>query len=507
MSVAFISSLLGRKGSGCALDYEHSRLLDVHVWSAYPQVNTFVDFIYEQYFERNNFQGRTKLSKNNLKVVLLDLYVAWLSDPDLLISVSRDNNSFKAGSRYNELSIGKAVLKVVDHLSSVGLIYIKDGFYNRSTGIGRQSRIWPTHKLIKMFKQAKFGVLSVTNHSDRESIVLRNESKENIEYDDTDETNRMRAVLKSYNALLTETHIDLRFLDGRYLETGDQGKTNRVFINQNDKFVRRVFNNSSWQKGGRFYGGWWQRCPKDYRHEIVLDGFVTQEVDYSGIHVVLMYALEGIDYWKDFVDDPYNVERPEIINEAIDFRKLCKTLFLISINSTDEKSCFQAFRSEAESGSLEKRLTDDKLGAVLSALCTKHDPIKHKIASGAALDLMYQDSKITAEIIKYFTGEGVPILTIHDSYIVPFGYDKILMRKMKEAFAKVAGVKNVRLEHTTIESDAFFRADYWSDDERAQAGKDLGVTSQRHLNELKLFNELYQKPDREDWVPDWTAVY
>ena len=31
--------------------------------------------------------------------------------------------------------------------------------------------------------------------------------------------------------------------------------------------------------------------------------------------------------------------------------------------------------------------------------------------------------------------------------------------------------------------------------------------SQRHLLELKLFREFKGKPQREDWVPDWTMVY
>ena len=34
-----------------------------------------------------------------------------------------------------------------------------------------------------------------------------------------------------------------------------------------------------------------------------------------------------------------------------------------------------------------------------------------------------------------------------------------------------------------------------------------GPPSQRHLSELELFREFKGKPQREDWVPDWTAVY
>ena len=52
-------------------DYEHSRLLDVHRWSDHPEVNAFVDDIFNTYFKQ-----KTKIRKKHLKVVLLDLYVA-----------------------------------------------------------------------------------------------------------------------------------------------------------------------------------------------------------------------------------------------------------------------------------------------------------------------------------------------------------------------------------------------------------------------------------------------
>ena len=33
-----------------------------------------------------------------------------------------------------------------------------------------------------------------------------------------------------------------------------------LFVNIiSNKFVRRIFNNGTFEEGGRFYGGWWQR--------------------------------------------------------------------------------------------------------------------------------------------------------------------------------------------------------------------------------------------------------
>ena len=59
------------------MDHNLSRPLDVHKWSEHKQVNKFVNFIYENYFKWQN----PKLVKKHIKVVLLDLYVAWKETP------------------------------------------------------------------------------------------------------------------------------------------------------------------------------------------------------------------------------------------------------------------------------------------------------------------------------------------------------------------------------------------------------------------------------------------
>jgi hypothetical protein len=68
------------------LDLDYSRPLDVHRWSDYPKVNSFVDKIY---CSLPALSGNKQIRKKHLKVLLLDLYVAWTTDPDLKIAISR----------------------------------------------------------------------------------------------------------------------------------------------------------------------------------------------------------------------------------------------------------------------------------------------------------------------------------------------------------------------------------------------------------------------------------
>ena len=78
-------------------------------------------------------------------------------------------------------------------------------------------------------------------------------------------------------------------------------------ISHHDKFVRRVFNNSTFDEGGRFYDGWWQRIDGKIRKDIRINNIATVEIDYSAIHVIMLYALMGIDYWSNFTKDPYDI--------------------------------------------------------------------------------------------------------------------------------------------------------------------------------------------------------
>ena len=72
----------------------------------------------------------------------------------------------------------------------------------------------------------------------------------------------MEAILKRYNKLIERSFIDIPHADKPRIELKEKKKrrkSNRplfVQLSHHAKFVKRIFNNHSWQDGGRFYGGW-----------------------------------------------------------------------------------------------------------------------------------------------------------------------------------------------------------------------------------------------------------
>ena len=202
---------------------DHSRPLDVHKWSDYPEVNTWVnklwdDYLGSEYPETTTAGKRPKAStKKQFKVLLLDLYVAWLEDPELLIGVSLTGSPYKPKSRYNALHISYVIVGIIHYLHSIDLI----GLHKGSEVSKRTTRIWPSEKLLEHFKASEITPLMVNIHKDQEVIVLNKAAPDEqgrfrragkpVEYKDEDyaEIPRMREELQRYNELLRTSFIDM----------------------------------------------------------------------------------------------------------------------------------------------------------------------------------------------------------------------------------------------------------------------------------------------------------
>ncbi len=437
-------------------DYKHSRPLDVHRWSNHPEVNSFVDSIYDNYFKNNS--GNHQIQKKHLKLVLLDFYVAWNDDPNLNIAVHMQQAAYSDGtvfnkgkSRYNELNIKVTTIKIVHILRELGFIGFKGGYEGSAQYAPRVSRIWATDKLTKLFKEAAFSYFDINYSEGREVVILRDADKREIEYEENKSILEMRELLHQYNELLRKTFIDIQELETPRIKLKDdklrkkRNKPTYVNISHHDKFTRRIFNNGSFKEGGRFYGGWWQRIDSSERRRIRLNNAPNKEMDYSSLHVILAYAKVGEDYWKLTDKDPYSVPIDGVENQE-HIRNINKLFFLLSLNAFNEKSLYKAFRSELDYKEYPYSFPDKLLAKLLEDIKLLHPKIAHLICSGAGLELMNLDSRMVEFIIKDFVKTNTPILTIHDSFIVPFGEEDRLLELMKAAFSTISKQKEIKVK-------------------------------------------------------------
>ena len=221
------------------IDPKHSRPLDVHRWSDHSEVGVVVDAIADKWLpdtKKSNRGPKQKTkTRDQLKVLILDLYVAWKEDPDLSIGVSLSSNAWQAGSRYNALHISKKIVPIIKALEAAGLLDIAKHHYKAAGHEGnRTTRIRAAEPLRKMFRKAKFRRDDIGRAEGEEVIILKNDKNKQIEYEDTSDTNRMREELTTYNTLLSNTFIDIPDLEEPLIEVGDGEEKSSVRIHRDN---------------------------------------------------------------------------------------------------------------------------------------------------------------------------------------------------------------------------------------------------------------------------------
>ena len=437
-----------------AIDRWHSLPLDVHKWSDHPEIKALTDRLYVEAevdgLDKLGNRKPKKTGKGMLRVLLIDLYVKWLLDPAMATGFSKNKNSYKVKSRYNQVHVSEKIIQVEQRLFKAGYLD-EEPFRKDRTGSGRSytTRIRPSQALRSEFRKITADLYDINFHVDEELIILQTKFVDEdgrkrqvkLPYEDTDYTNRIRAQLKAYNDLLKQTFIDIPSLEEPYvrrrIEKGRRsGQEQLISIGPDNKNVHRVFNGSNsdnFQKGGRFYGGWWLQLPKDLRKSIYINDKPTVEVDYKALHPNLLMTSP--------VNDPYDlgdIILPEMGWSLRQQRDAVKSLVLMAINATSAAKAFSAFRADKKSGDPAKSLKNTQLQRLLDAFTDKFPELKDQLNTGKALYLMNLDSQIANVVLDYFTQQNIPVLCIHDSFIIQHDKETELKRVLHDASVQIA---------------------------------------------------------------------
>jgi hypothetical protein len=417
---------------------ENSRRLDVWKWSDHPKVHLLINDAYEYYFRG----FKHPRAKQHVKVLLLDLFVAWNEDPTQSIGVSMRPSEYSKNSSYKKIFITQFIIKVVKRAKERGLIDSWEGQFD----LERVTRIWASSLLINLFKRYKLTAKHIIHNHQRPSIIIRDQNGDDIDFNDNDFSAddqwllaTMRDDLAKYNSFLEQSFIDIPSAIRRVLKVNRSGKqTTIVTISDNQKYVYRVFNNDSLYEGGRFYGGWWQNLPKLIRQKIFINCEPTVEIDFCGLHINLLYAVFGLSpqmYPARLT--PYEITL-KIKTDKVTQRKILKQLLLISLNAKNDATALSAFRVWLTENNLQNLFPNLK-NATLQSMCLKplkqkHQAIIGAFATGAGVSLMNADSKIMELIINKAVQLGIVILPMHDSVIVQEKHQNTLQTIMENAF-------------------------------------------------------------------------
>jgi hypothetical protein len=208
-------------------------------------------------------------------------------------------------------------------------------------------------------------------------------------------------------------------------------------INSDANFLRRIFN-VDWYHGGRFYQAPHITIPSACREAMVINGEPAVELDYSGLHIRMLYNRIGIDYR----DECYVYQKADQENKPD--RDRIKLASLIVINSKDRREAIRAIHNQCRKKGIHYPAGQFRLySALVDRFAGYHAPISHFLFTGQGLELQYLDSTIMANILSRMTRENIPALPVHDSVICPAWHEGFLRQVMIEEYHKVMGFEPV----------------------------------------------------------------
>jgi hypothetical protein len=351
------------------------------------------------------------------------------------------------GSRYNltytyRIHIDRA------YEGMIKLGYLRETKKGASDGaVGKfLTRYVATSKLMQKFGSVDPEIISAalpTLDPNRETIIVQKKTytgkfderdqeitrKIKLPYVDTDETNQMRHNLARINKVLARNYFDLDVtpeeLKEVEAEIREKAKGNDfdLSINLANRTLHRTFNDVDFKHGGRFYGGWWQLVPSKLRSRIVINGKRTKEYDFSGLHPNILYAMERLSFPADPYDD---LIKGVTLDDRDDARKVCKKAFNAMLNSNEEM--------KAQPSGMKLSDYETNWGTLSAAIMERHKLIAHHFYTGIGKELQRMDSDMAEEVMLHFNKIGVPVLPVHDSFVMHQGYEVELQSVMAKAF-------------------------------------------------------------------------
>jgi hypothetical protein len=363
--------------------------------------------------------GLSKLSRNATNARDQIITEALVAGPDRYISYSRRKEFYVQRQRYHRATYSyRAIVPAIDQLAAAGLL---DHEKRPPGSRGYQSRFRASDVLLQELERVE------VVYEPLETILLRDQDGYLVDYRDNRDTRRMRKRLRTLNEGLASQQIaigDRVIREGDRLDNGGRAQAQ----------LHRIFNRSSFDLGGRFYGGHWQNIPSiGGRDQITINGKATIEVDYAALHVRLLYQEAG----KTMVGDPYEIEGWP--------RKQVKLALLIGINARTHRSAVRAL-ADALANFPDIRNRFDAAAGLLDAVRRKHPDIARAFGSDAGARLMRQDADL-AERVKFemLIASGIVPLSVHDSFIVPASE----AGRLEEAMERHISVENTSNFATT----------------------------------------------------------
>lgn len=354
------------------------------------------------------------------------------------------------------------------------VVFAAEGFQYADNA--RYSKIMARKKLLDLIPSfSETDVRDMAEDGTVEVIQLKDEDKNLIDYDETETIEGMRRKIRKYNSFICAQNIKLEvpetvlstltfrrqtFLyhffnsDSRYMrfdsdEYDESEESYDIILSSNPLnhtilihklAVKRIFNNGSFEQGGRLYGSLIQGLPKMIRKHIELNDESIAEPDYSALHLRMLYHREGTECP---MEDPY------MFGEGENRRELNKAAVNIMLNSSGLTSAKRALRKKFRNDDELRNLFDfdicsiEAIDQLIQDFRVAHPIIIQFFYGGEGIKLQRLDSDIMLEILDELVDRNIPAIPIHDSVMVPKSKQEEVMQVMIEKYEEKMNFKPI----------------------------------------------------------------
>ena len=335
---------------------------------------------------------------------------------------------YSENSRYRDPNLTyKQTVAAYDGLIKLGLVQeTQRGYFNRETLEGKITRFAANNELLSVFSDIKEDPFkAIQPDLSSESIILRDKidgKKQQIDYLDTPGVNEMRDNLLLINKCLKAHYPDIRIKDDEWLPLQERimADPKKQPIDLTRRTLVRIFSEGRFDRGGRFYRGWWENVPSEYRKYITFDGKRTNEYDYSQLNPHMVYMLRDKKLGsEDAYSRVFDGEHRDLVKEAFNAMVQSATPLLKEPKDIDLSD------------------VDFDWPFLRQAILDAHKPIQDMFFKGHGNYLQYIDSVMAEDLmLKFVKSEFVPVLPVHDSFIVHYGHGELgeLEEDMRRAF-------------------------------------------------------------------------
>jgi len=364
--------------------------------------------------------------ETTIGAVTCDLIHAFLSNDGRTHVVPRSKRVLDNKDRYKCPAISGTLPTVLDLLDGAGWLHQEMGCL-RPFGRNQLTSIKPSPRLISRIEAHDLTLSDIGRSKGEEVLILKTIKEdywhkgEYTQYEDTDETKRLREEVRTINEWIAQADI---VFDEDALEYGKS-------INPSDLTLRRYFSRGSFQSGGRLFGGFWQGLSEAERlNGILINGEEVAEIDYGQIAARILYGFAGSPVPKG---DLYAI--PGLMTaDGNPYRDGIKLLF-------NSLTFMEGDPSRKPRKSKDKLPRDLNIKQIVELIRQAHPAIAHYFGTTTGHNVQFIESEVMVSVLLRLREDNIVALPIHDALVVPCSARVRAMVTMKSVFEDMVGVE------------------------------------------------------------------